>query len=73
MGTKTYAVNANVNLVHGSKVTVTVMATNAAGLTSLAYSNETTIDLTPPRIDFVNDGSRQTGKSEVITQSSVQF
>ena len=61
VGTRTYATNADLELVHGSKVTVTIVATNAAGLTSLSYSNPLTIDFTPPIIYHVYEGSNQSG------------
>ncbi|XP_072034094.1 uncharacterized protein [Amphiura filiformis] len=59
VGTKSHAINSELSLVHGSKVTVTVMATNAAGLSSLSYSNATTVDFTPPTIHHIYDGTHQ--------------
>ena len=37
-------------LTHGSDVFVTVVATNAAGLSQVFYSSPETMDLTPPQI-----------------------
>ena len=62
VGTKPYGTNTELSLLHGSTVVVTVMATNAVGLTSLFYSNATTIDLSPPIMYYVNDGFGQNGK-----------
>ena len=62
VATKSHAINTELRLVHGSRVTVTVMAKNAAGLSSLLYSNATLVDLTPPIILYVNDGTQQVGK-----------
>ncbi len=71
VGTKSYGTNTELTLLHGSTVTVTVMATNAAGLTSLLYSNATTIDLSPPIIYYVNDGFGQNGKFQVFEHTSI--
>ena len=35
---------------HGSKVHVTVVATNGAGISNVFYSQPVTVDFTPPRI-----------------------
>ena len=70
VGVRTHALNTELTLAHGSKVTVTVMATNAAELVSLAYSEAVTIDLTPPVIHYVNDGDNQTGMWKDIRRRS---
>ncbi|KAI8485724.1 hypothetical protein Bbelb_365580 [Branchiostoma belcheri] len=44
-------------LQHGSYIHVTVVATNAAGLRSVMYSDPAVIDLTPPVIGSVLDGA----------------
>ena len=62
VGVRTHALNTELTLAHRSEVTVTIMATNAAELVSLAYSKAVTIDLTPPVIHYVNDGNNKTGK-----------
>lgn len=41
-------------------VYITVIATNAAGLQTIAYSDPVLVDLTPPIFDYVYDG---TGKN----------
>ncbi|XP_046570862.1 uncharacterized protein LOC124279115 [Haliotis rubra] len=44
-------------LTHNSRLYVSVLATNAAGLTSLTRADPLTVDMTPPTIQEVNDGS----------------
>ncbi|XP_078664145.1 uncharacterized protein LOC144907216 [Branchiostoma floridae x Branchiostoma belcheri] len=47
-------------LQHGSYIHVTVLATNAAGLRSVMYSDPAIVDLTPPVIGSVLDGADNT-------------
>ncbi|KAI8507103.1 hypothetical protein Bbelb_155420, partial [Branchiostoma belcheri] len=47
-------------LQHGSYIHVTVVATNAAGLRSVMYSDPAVVDLTPPVIGSVLDGADNT-------------
>ncbi|XP_071082513.1 uncharacterized protein [Haliotis cracherodii] len=44
-------------LSHNSRLYVSVLATNAAGLTSMTRAGPVTVDMTPPTIQQVNDGS----------------
>uniref|UniRef100_A0A1I8G0Z7 Fibronectin type-III domain-containing protein n=1 Tax=Macrostomum lignano TaxID=282301 RepID=A0A1I8G0Z7_9PLAT len=48
---------AEVRLVHGSSVHVSVLAKNGAGLVRLFHSQPSLIDLTPPVIEYVTDGN----------------
>lgn len=57
-----HASNTSISLAHNSYVHVTVEATNAAGLHSMAYSAPLLIDITPPVLAFVHDGL---GKSNI--------
>lgn len=41
---------------HGTPLYVTVVATNAAGLTTVAYSSPLLVDMTPPVITDLIDG-----------------
>ncbi|XP_067684738.1 uncharacterized protein [Haliotis asinina] len=43
-------------LTHNSRLYVSVLATNAAGLTSLTRAELMTVDMTPPTIQEINDG-----------------
>ncbi|XP_052082956.1 uncharacterized protein LOC127720416 [Mytilus californianus] len=56
VGLNTFAYNYNISLVHTSQVHVTVVATNAVGLSSIATAESLYVDLTPPQIEFVYDG-----------------
>ncbi|XP_064635756.1 uncharacterized protein LOC135492940 [Lineus longissimus] len=47
--------NVDLRLDHNSYVYVTVVATNAAGLHTMVYSDAILVDLKPPVIDFVYD------------------
>jgi hypothetical protein len=51
--------NNKVSLVHNTFVYITVIATNAAGIRTISYSNPILVDLTPPQFNFVNDGIGQ--------------
>ena len=57
MGVNTFGFNYNVTLIHSSKIYVTVVAINAAGLSSRQYSSTYLVDLTPPTIVYVYDGT----------------
>eukprot|EP00058_Branchiostoma_floridae_P022361 XP_002607851.1 hypothetical protein BRAFLDRAFT_117282 [Branchiostoma floridae] len=59
LGIQESAQNSNLFLQHGSYVHVTVVATNAAGLSAVLYSDPALVDLTPPVIGTVLDGSEQ--------------
>eukprot|EP00058_Branchiostoma_floridae_P007081 XP_002592569.1 hypothetical protein BRAFLDRAFT_118907 [Branchiostoma floridae] len=59
LGIQESARNSNLFLQHGSYVYVTVVATNAAGLSAVLYSDPALVDLTPPVIGTVLDGSEQ--------------
>ncbi|OPL33013.1 hypothetical protein AM593_08483, partial [Mytilus galloprovincialis] len=56
VGVNNFAYNYNVTLAHTSLIHITVIATNAAGLTRKAHAEDFIVDLTPPIIMFVNDG-----------------
>ena len=55
-GLMNFGYNNNVTLVHNTYIYVTTVATNAAGLRGVAYSDPILVDLTPPNIQFVYDG-----------------
>ncbi|XP_035696851.1 uncharacterized protein LOC118430248 [Branchiostoma floridae] len=57
VGRNTHAHNEDVRLSHGSFVHVTVVAENEAALRSVVYSDPVLVDLTPPVISLVKDGS----------------
>ncbi|CAC5386462.1 unnamed protein product [Mytilus coruscus] len=57
VGLMNFAFNNNVTLVHNTFIYVTAIATNAAGLRGVSFSNPILVDLTPPNIRFVNDGA----------------
>ncbi|CAH1250566.1 Hypp8875 [Branchiostoma lanceolatum] len=59
LGVQESAQNSNLFLQHGSYVHVTVVATNAAELSAVLYSEPALVDLTPPVIGTVLDGSEQ--------------
>lgn len=49
---------AGLNLIEGKEYTLALGLRNAAGLWSeIAYSNPVTVDTTPPRIEFIEEGS----------------
>ncbi|CAH1242187.1 Hypp6494 [Branchiostoma lanceolatum] len=52
--------SSNLPLQHGSYMHVTVVATNAAGLRSVIYSDPVVVDLTPPVIGAVLDAADNT-------------
>lgn len=51
-----FGMNNKVTLVHNTYIYVTAVATNAAGLQGISYSDPILVDLTPPNIKFVFDG-----------------
>ncbi|CAH1250571.1 Hypp8876 [Branchiostoma lanceolatum] len=57
IGIQDSAQNSGLFLHHGSYVHVTVMVTNAAGLSAVLYSEPALVDLTPPVMGTVQDGS----------------
>eukprot|EP00058_Branchiostoma_floridae_P024936 XP_002610426.1 hypothetical protein BRAFLDRAFT_85564 [Branchiostoma floridae] len=71
VGRNTYAHNEDVRLSHGSFVHVTVVAENEAALRSVVYSDPIQVDLTPPVISWIKDGSEEEDvefqQSEIIT------
>ncbi|XP_078616228.1 uncharacterized protein LOC144884650 [Branchiostoma floridae x Branchiostoma japonicum] len=71
VGKNTHAHNEDVRLSHGSFVHVTVVAENEAALRSVVYSDPILVDLTPPVISLVKDGSDEEDvdfqQSEIIT------
>ncbi|XP_078575732.1 uncharacterized protein LOC144861635 [Branchiostoma floridae x Branchiostoma japonicum] len=56
VGRSTSARNEGLHLQHGSSVHVTVVATNAAELRTVVYSEPAVVDLTPPVISNIQDG-----------------
>ncbi|CAC5407072.1 unnamed protein product [Mytilus coruscus] len=56
VGLNNFAYNYNVSLAHTSVIHITVIATNAAGLRHEVHAGDLLVDLTPPIIDFINDG-----------------
>ncbi|XP_052095905.1 uncharacterized protein LOC127731087 [Mytilus californianus] len=57
VGVNTFGFNYNVTLVHSTTIYVTVIAVNAAGLSTKLHSIDFLVDLTPPEIAYVNDGT----------------
>ena len=55
-GLMNFGYNNNVTLVHNNLIYITVIATNAAGLKGISYSDPILLDLTPPIVNFVYDG-----------------
>jgi hypothetical protein len=51
-----FGLNNDVILVHNTDIYITVIATNAAGLKGVAFSDPLLVDLTPPDIKYVYDG-----------------
>ncbi|XP_063399976.1 uncharacterized protein LOC134684607 [Mytilus trossulus] len=56
-GRRKFGLNNKVKLVDKTFVYITVIATNAAGLQTIAYSDPVLVDLTPPIFDYVYDGT----------------
>ncbi|CAC5414424.1 unnamed protein product [Mytilus coruscus] len=56
-GRRKFGLNNKVNLVDKTFVYITVIATNAAGLQTIAYSDPVLVDLTPPIFEYVYDGT----------------
>ncbi|KAI8487523.1 hypothetical protein Bbelb_347570 [Branchiostoma belcheri] len=71
VGRNTHAHNEDVRLNHGSFVHVTVVAENEAALRSVVHSDPILVDLTPPVISSMKDGSAEEDvdfqQSEIIT------
>ncbi|KAK3581574.1 hypothetical protein CHS0354_031921 [Potamilus streckersoni] len=57
VGIETHSSSKELHLVHSTYIYVSILATNAVGLTSKATSDPILIDLTPPVFSFVHDGS----------------
>ncbi|KAK7500517.1 hypothetical protein BaRGS_00008092 [Batillaria attramentaria] len=57
VGRRQHATVSGLKLTHGLPLYVTVLARNAAGLTSVAYSEPLVTDMTPPVISDLVDGS----------------
>ncbi|XP_019633113.1 PREDICTED: uncharacterized protein LOC109476570 [Branchiostoma belcheri] len=68
IGVQNSAQNSGLFLHHGSYVHVVVMATNAAGLSAVLYSEPALVDLTPPVMGTVLDGA--TGDVDVDYQNT---
>ncbi|XP_078682372.1 uncharacterized protein LOC144916849 [Branchiostoma floridae x Branchiostoma belcheri] len=58
VGRNTHAQNSDIRLDHGAFIHVTVVAENAADLKTVVYSDPVLVDLTPPVISDVKDGSQ---------------
>ncbi|CAG2222618.1 unnamed protein product [Mytilus edulis] len=56
VGLMNFAFNNNVTLVHNTFIYVTAIATNAAGLRGVSFSDPILVDLTPPDIKYIYDG-----------------
>ncbi|KAL8561568.1 hypothetical protein ACOMHN_024804 [Nucella lapillus] len=56
VGRRQHASLSGLSVTHGSSLHVTVLARNAAGMTSVAYSLPLTVDMTPPDIVDLWDG-----------------
>ncbi|XP_063415906.1 uncharacterized protein LOC134697555 [Mytilus trossulus] len=56
VGLMNFGFNNNVTLVHNTYIYITAIATNAADMRGISYSDPILVDLTPPDIKFVNDG-----------------
>ncbi|KAI8510750.1 hypothetical protein Bbelb_116660 [Branchiostoma belcheri] len=58
VGRNTHAQSSHIRLDHGAFIHVTVVAENAADLKTVVYSDPVLVDLTPPVISDVKDGSQ---------------
>ncbi|CAH1258773.1 Hypp2075 [Branchiostoma lanceolatum] len=58
VGRNTHAQNSHIRLDHGAFIHVTVVAENAAELRTVVHSDPVLVDLTPPVISDVKDGSQ---------------
>ncbi|XP_067663255.1 uncharacterized protein [Haliotis asinina] len=56
LGRDTQGTLSNVQLLHGASIYITVMATNAAGLSAVTHSDAITVDMTAPQFDLIGDG-----------------
>ncbi|XP_078573997.1 uncharacterized protein LOC144860568 isoform X2 [Branchiostoma floridae x Branchiostoma japonicum] len=70
VGRTTSGRNENLHLQHGSSIHVTVVATNAAELRTVGYSEPAVVDLTPPVISNIQDGVE---RDDVDYQSTETF
>ena len=61
-----FGFNTNVTLVHNTFIYITAIATNAAGLKGVAFSDPLLVDLTPPDIKYVYDGQGQLFKVDKL-------
>ena len=69
-GRRQHAYISGLSLTHESSLHVTVLARNAAGMTSVAYSLPMTVDMTPPDIFDLWDGAAGKILSVVATCSA---
>ncbi|XP_041351011.1 uncharacterized protein LOC121369994 [Gigantopelta aegis] len=56
VGERTHGFTSGLTLTHNTEIYITVVATNAAGLSSVSTSGAIKVDMTPPVITDVNDG-----------------
>ncbi|XP_071954211.1 uncharacterized protein [Antedon mediterranea] len=76
-GSKKEGINSDITLQNGVKIYITVIATNAADLSTRVISAPLTIDMTEPVVDFVYDGLEsndidfQTNHDIVVTWSAL--
>ena len=59
VGLMNFGYNSNVTLIHDTNIYITAIATNAAGLKGVSFSDPILVDLTPPDIKYVYDGQGQ--------------
>ncbi|KAI8519528.1 hypothetical protein Bbelb_027850, partial [Branchiostoma belcheri] len=70
VGRRNFARNESLHLQHGSSVHVTVVAMNAVELRTVVYSEPAIVDLTPPVIRNIRDGTEE---DDMDYQSSLIF
>ncbi|CAC5401969.1 unnamed protein product [Mytilus coruscus] len=73
VGVNTFGFNYNVTLVHSTTIYVTVIAVNAAGLSTKLHSIDFLVDLTPPEIAYVNDGTGSDVDGQVLHTISANW
>ena len=56
IGKRTHGFASGLSLTHNRNIYITVVAMNAAGLSSVSISEAITVDKTPPVITDLNDG-----------------
>ncbi|XP_041351012.1 uncharacterized protein LOC121369995 [Gigantopelta aegis] len=56
VGERTHGFTSGLTLTHNTEIYITVVATNAAGLSSVSISGAIKVDMTPPVITDMNDG-----------------